>query len=95
LPCYLDYRILYSYMVEDLTTVGELWISYSQFCKLMKEDFSEVSIQKVRLKCWLSLWFASTNKVHFINISYPGQPCINYLESFVHARNIVIISVCR
>jgi hypothetical protein len=24
LPCYLDYRILYSYMVEDLTTVGEL-----------------------------------------------------------------------
>jgi hypothetical protein len=47
LPCYLDYRILYSYMVEDLTSVEEEIISYSQFCKLMNEDFPDVSIPKV------------------------------------------------
>jgi hypothetical protein len=49
LPCYLDYRILYRYMVEDLNTVGDDIISYSQFCKMMKTDFKDVSIPKVTI----------------------------------------------
>ena len=49
LPCYLDYRILYKYMADDLATVDDPVISYSQFCKIMKEDFVEVSIPKVSM----------------------------------------------
>ena len=47
LPCYLDFRILYMYMVDDLSAAGDPVISYSQFCKMMKHDFPEVSIPKV------------------------------------------------
>jgi hypothetical protein len=46
LPCYLNYKILYSYMVADLDAVGDEPISYSQFCTMMTKDFKEVSIPK-------------------------------------------------
>ncbi len=46
LPCYLNYKILYSYMVADLEVVGDEPISYSQFCTMMAKDFKEVSIPK-------------------------------------------------
>jgi hypothetical protein len=46
LPCYLNYKILYSYMVADLELVGDEAISYSQFCTMMARDFKEVSIPK-------------------------------------------------
>ena len=47
LSCYLNYRVLYNYMVEDLKAVGDDPVCYSQFCKLMETDFKEVSIPKV------------------------------------------------
>ena len=65
LPCYLDYKILYNYMLEDLTTVGDELISYSQFCKLMKEDFSEVSIPKVIKVNVLVMFSISFNPYEF------------------------------
>ena len=46
LPCYLNYKILYSYMVADLEAVGDDPVSYSQFCTMMEKDFKEVSIPK-------------------------------------------------
>lgn len=56
LPCYLDYRILYQYMVVDLAAVGDDIISYSQFCKMMKTDFKDVSIPNVSdLHCVFTL----------------------------------------
>ncbi|XP_068675637.1 uncharacterized protein [Montipora foliosa] len=45
LPSYLDYRILYGWMKQDLT--GEEMICYSQFCRIMNSDFPDVSIPKV------------------------------------------------
>lgn len=47
LPCYLNYKTLYSYMVSDLEKDGDEPIAYSQFCKMMTDDFKEVSIPKV------------------------------------------------
>lgn len=47
LPSYLDYRIIYGYLKDDLTKIGEEVISYSQFCRIMKEDFSDILIPKV------------------------------------------------
>ena len=50
LPCYLNFKSLYQYMVEDLTLAGEKEIiAYSQFCKLMNTDFKDVIIPKVRI----------------------------------------------
>ena len=49
LPCYLDFKILHKYMVDDLARVGDQAISYSHFCKIIKEDFPEVSIPKVSI----------------------------------------------
>ena len=50
LPCYLTYKTLYSYMVEDLRMNGDEPVAYSQFCKLMTTDFPEVSIPKVYIQ---------------------------------------------
>ncbi len=47
LPCYLTYKTLYSYMVDDLRSTGDEPVAYSQFCKMMMTDFPEVSIPKV------------------------------------------------
>ena len=46
LPCYLNYKILYSYMVADLEAVGDDPVSYPQFCTMMEKYFKEVSIPK-------------------------------------------------
>jgi len=45
LPSYLDNRIIYGWMTQDLTR--EQTICYSQFCRLMNLDFPDVSIPKV------------------------------------------------
>jgi hypothetical protein len=49
LPRYLDFTILYQHMVADLTSVGDEVVCYSQFCKMMKDDFKDVSIPKVTI----------------------------------------------
>lgn len=48
LPSYLDNRMLYHYMKEDFTNLGEEVVCYSQFCRLMKLEFPDVSIPKVQ-----------------------------------------------
>lgn len=47
LPSYLDNRILYGYLKDDLTQLGEQVISYSQFCRILNLDFPDVLIPKV------------------------------------------------
>ena len=47
LPSYLDYRIIYSYLRNDLAQREELSICYSHFCRVMKDDFPDVFIPKV------------------------------------------------
>ena len=47
LPCYLDFRIFYRHMVDDLSVVGDPVILYPQFSKMMKHDFPDVSIPRV------------------------------------------------
>ena len=66
LPCYLNYKTLYAYMVEDLTRAGENEvIKYSQFCNLMHTDFNEITIPKVTLlysyNIYATLYMRSTN----------------------------------
>ena len=48
LPSYLDNQIIYSYMKEDFAKLGEDVICYSQFCRLMKLEFPDVLIPKVK-----------------------------------------------
>ena len=43
LPCYLNYKTSYVYMVDDLKSVNDEPVSYSQFCKMMLTDFPEVT----------------------------------------------------
>ena len=47
LPSYLDNRILYGYLKDDLTQLGEQVISYSQFCRILNLDILDVFIPKV------------------------------------------------
>ena len=47
LPSYLDNCIIYGYLKDDLTEHGEEVICYSQFCRIMKKDFSDVLIPPV------------------------------------------------
>ena len=47
LPSYLDNRIIYSYLKNDMAQQLEEPICYSQFCRLMIQDFPDVSIPKV------------------------------------------------
>lgn len=47
---YLDYPTIYGYLRDELTVLGEDIICYSQFCWLIKNDFSDVFIPKVMKK---------------------------------------------
>lgn len=47
LPSYLDNRILYGHLKDDLTQLCEQVISYSQFCRILNLDFPDVLIPKV------------------------------------------------
>ena len=47
LPSYLDNQILYGYLKNDLTQLGEQVISYSQFSRILNMDFPDVLIPKV------------------------------------------------
>jgi hypothetical protein len=48
LPCYLNYRALHQFLIDDLKAVGDDSVCYSQFCKMMLTDFKHVSIPKVK-----------------------------------------------
>ena len=45
LPSYLDNRIIYGWMTQDLSR--EQTICYSQFCRIMNLDFPDVSLPKI------------------------------------------------
>ena len=49
LPSYLDNRIIYGYLKDDLAQRKEQPICYSQFCRIMNKDFPDVFIPKVTL----------------------------------------------
>ena len=49
LPSYLDNRIIYGYLKDDLVQRKEQPICYSQFCRIMNKDFPDVFIPKVTL----------------------------------------------
>ena len=49
LPSYLDNRIIYGYLKDEFSALGEEMICYSQFCRIMKLDFPDVSIPKVKI----------------------------------------------
>ena len=55
LPSYLDNRIIYEYLKNDLKQRDEKVICYSQFCRIMRLDFPDVLIPKVTMKMELVL----------------------------------------
>ena len=50
LPSFMNLKLLHNYMSEDLSKEGDSVISYTQFYYIMKNNFPDVHIPKV--KCY-------------------------------------------
>ena len=101
LPSYLDYRILYGWMKQDLT--GEEMICYSQFCRIMNSDFPDVSIPKVsKKKVARVCYFNYMNNIH-IRLTTPRMlhSSSKTSQSYVYSiwlkfpvQNLIYFSIC-